>query len=291
MTLSKSLVDEAAPETREAAWDVQAPLTFIVRQATKPYFHSSALTGGPPKIFFESEEHMAAIRDMRPMADSLSLERQGFQLRRHETAVDDLYDDEMVDEVYEREIQVLLKEAVGADRVVVFDRTRRSDAETGAANRDGLRGPANRVHVDYTVASGPIRARDILGHEETDRVLSSGGRIVQINVWRPITGPVQRTPLAVAGAESIEPQDLIATDQIFPDRVGEIYQLAHGAEQRWYWVPRMEREEVLLIKGWDSLDDGRARFTPHGAFRMPDQSPDAPVRESIEVRTFLIFER
>ena len=102
---------------------------------------------------------------------------------------------------------------------------------------------------------------------------------------------MQRTPLAVAGAESIEPQDLIATDQIFPDRVGEIYQLAHGAEQRWYWVPRMEREEVLLIKGWDSLDDGRARFTPHGAFRLPDQSPDAPVRESIEVRTFLIFER
>ncbi len=52
----------------------------------------------------------------------------------------------------------------------------------------------------------------------------------------------------------------------------------------------MARDEVLLIKGWDSLDDGRARFTPHGAFELPDQDPSAPARESIEIRTYLIFE-
>jgi hypothetical protein len=52
----------------------------------------------------------------------------------------------------------------------------------------------------------------------------------------------------------------------------------------------MTRDEVLLIKGWDSLEDGRARFTPHGAFLLPDQDTDAPARESIEVRCHLIFE-
>ena len=52
----------------------------------------------------------------------------------------------------------------------------------------------------------------------------------------------------------------------------------------------MERNETLLIKGWDSLDDGRAKFTPHSAFPMPEQDPDAPARESIETRTYLIFE-
>ena len=121
-------------------------------------------------------------------------------------------------------------------------------------------------------------------------MLSSGGRIVQINVWRPIRGPVLRTPIALADAASVRPGELIATDQVFPDRVGEIYQLAHGPDQRWYWVPRMERDEVLLIKSWDSLDDGRARFTPHGAFKLDGQDPDAPPRESIEVRTYLVFE-
>jgi hypothetical protein len=52
----------------------------------------------------------------------------------------------------------------------------------------------------------------------------------------------------------------------------------------------MERDEVLLIKGWDSLNDGRARFTPHGAFQLPNQASGAPARESIEARTYLIFE-
>ena len=270
--------------------EVRAPLTFIVPQDSKPYFHSSALTGGLPKVFFETEERMVTIRDMRPLADGLSLDRHGFELRHHETAVDDLYDDEAVEEVYRREIEALLTAATGADRVVVFDHTRRSDRTSGAANPDGSRGPASRVHVDYTIASGPVRAADVLGAEAVARILAASGRIVQVNVWRPITGPVQRTPLALADASSIETEELVATDQVFPDRVGEIYQVAYGAAQRWYWAPRMARSEVLLIKGWDSLDDGRARFTPHGAFPLSDQSPDAPPRESIETRCYLVFE-
>ena len=113
---------------------------------------------------------------------------------------------------------------------------------------------------------------------------------MQINVWRPIRGPVRRSPLALADAGSVRPSELVATDQRFPDRVGEIYQLAHGEGQRWYWVPEMERGEVLLIKGWDSLDNGCARFTPHGAFQLAGQDPGAPPRESIEVRTYVVFE-
>ena len=275
---------------RHSEGEVRAPLTFIVPQDTKPCFHSSALTGGLPKVFFETEERVVTIQDMRPLAERLSLDRQGFELHHHDTAVDDLYDDDALEDVYRREIEALLKEATGADRVVVFDHTRRSDMASGAANPDGSRGPASRVHVDYTPTSGPVRAADVLGAEEVERVLATGGRIVQVNVWRPITGPVQRTPLALADAGSIETEELVATDQVFPDRVGEIYQLAYGPAQRWYWAPSMERSEVLLIKSWDSLDDGRARFTPHGAFPLSDQSPDAPPRESIETRTYLVFE-
>jgi len=270
--------------------EVRAPLTFIVPQDSKPYFQSSALTGGLPKVFFETEDREVTIRDMRRLADELSLDRHGFELRRHETVVEDLYDDAAVEAIYEPEVETLLKAATGADRVVVFDHTRRSDLANGAANPDGSRGPASRVHVDYTVASGPVRAADVLGAEAVEGLLATGGRIVQINVWRPITGPVQRTPLAVADAESVKPAELIATDQEFPDRVGEIYMLAYGAAQRWYWAPQIERDEVILIKSWDSLDDGRARFTPHGAFPLSGQDPGAPPRESIETRTYLVFE-
>lgn len=269
---------------------VRAPLTFIVPQDTKPSFHSSALTGGDPKIFFETEDREVTITDMRDIADELSLDREGFEWRRHATAVGDLYDDQAIADTYEPEIEVLLKQTTGADRVAIFDHTRRSDAPAGAANPDGSRGPASRVHVDYTYASGPQRAKDALGAEEVDRVLSSGGRIVQVNVWRPIAGPVRRSPLALADAASVAPDELVATDQVFPDRIGEIYQVAHGDGQRWYWAPEMRRDEIILIKGWDSLQDGRALFTPHGAFQLPDQDPSAPARESIETRTYLVFE-
>ena len=269
---------------------IVADLTFTLRQDAKPWFESSRITGGLPRYHFGSEDRPVTIHDMRADADRLSLDATGFELHRHETAVDALYDDGPLAAAYDRETGDLLKRLTGADIAVVFDRTRRSDAGAGAANPDGVRMPAARVHVDYTDDSGPKRARDVLGGETVDRVLGAGGRIVQINVWRPIRGPVERSPLALADAGSVPKEDLVATDQVFPDRVGEIYQLAYSPAHRWYWAPRMERGEVLLIKGWDSLDDGRARYTPHGAFALPDQDPAAPPRESIELRTFVAFE-
>ena len=270
--------------------EVRGALTFIRPQNTKPVFHSSALTGGVPEVFFEVEEHTVPIGDMREIADTLSIDREGFELLRHTTAVEDLYDDDAVDNQYYPEIEALLRQRFDADRVVIFDVTRRSDGGAGAQNRDGLRGPARRVHVDYTVKSGPQRVKDILGEAEAERLAASGARIIQVNVWRPIRGPVQRAPLALADASSVRPEELIATDQVFPDRVGEIYHLAHAPSQRWYFAPRMTPDEVLLIKGWDSLDDGRAQFTPHGAFELPDTDETAPPRESIELRTLVIVE-
>ena len=279
---------EAAPQTSAG---VNAALTFITPQDTKPVFESSAITGGAPRVFFDTERHTVAIHDMRPFADAFTLDREGFELLRHKTAVADLYDDDAVEKVYYREIEALLRSVTGASRVVIFDATRRSDAGAGAKNRDGLRGPASRVHVDYTAKSGPQRVKDLLGEDEAARLAASGARILQINVWRPIRGPVQRSPLALADASSVAREDLIATDQVFPDRVGEIYHLAHDPAQRWYYAPEMTPDEVLLIKGWDSLeDDGRARFTPHGAFDLPDAPDDAAPRESIEVRTLVVVE-
>lgn len=280
----------ASGSGREAMGEVTADLTYIVRQDTKPYFLSSALTGGDPEVFFSTEEVPSHIADMRRIAGGLSIDVNGFELRTWPAGDIDLYDDDDVAARYEPDLVEMLKAMTGADAVAIFDHTRRSDREQGANNPGGARRPASRVHVDYTVRSGPQRARDSLGEAEVDRILASGGRIVQVNVWRPITGPVLRAPLALADAASIPASDLVATDQRFPDRVGEIYQLAHGPGHRWYYAPEMTPDEVILIKGWDSLDDGRARFTPHGAFVHPGETPDMPARESIETRTYLVFE-
>jgi hypothetical protein len=269
---------------------IRASLTFITPSAIKPVFESSAYTGGAPRVYFDTERHDVDIHDMRPLAGAFSLDREGFELLQHQTTVRDLYDDEAIEQTYHPEIEALLREVTGASRVVIFDATRRSDGGAGARNRDGLRGPASRVHVDYTAKSGPQRVVDLLGEDEAHRLAASGARIVQINVWRPIRSPVQRSPLALADASSVAPEDLVATDQVFPDRVGEIYHFAYDPAQRWCYAPAMTPDEVLLIKGWDSLDDGRARFTPHGAFDLPDTPDSAPPRESIEVRTLAVIE-
>lgn len=274
------------PLSRSAA--LVAPLTFIAPNQVRPRFLSQALTGGDPVYEFETERHAVPIADMRIDGAAHSLDREGFALRRAPTAVADLYDDDAVVAAYAQEVRSLLREELGADQVAVFDATRRSDAGGGAANPDGARLPASRIHVDYTETSGPKRARDVLGAARVDHLLATGARIVQINVWRPIAGPVRRAPLALADAASVRPADLIATEQLFPDRVGEIYHLQHNPAQRWFYAPEMTRDEVLLIKGWDSAEDGRARFTPHSAFALPNQDPDAPSRESIEIRTFAV---
>jgi hypothetical protein len=270
--------------------DIQAALTFTQPQDSKPYFKSAALTGGAPEVHFSTENITVDIRDMRPIADCLALDRNGFELHHHRSAVSDFYNDADIKSVYEPELRTLLCRQTGADRVAIFDHTRRSDAAAGAMNPDGARLPASRVHADYTPASGQVRAADAFGADTVAALLAAGGRITQVNVWRPIKGPVLRAPLALARADSVPAESLIATDHIFPDRTGEIYQLAYDRQQAWFWAPEMMPDEVILIKGWDSIADGRAQFTPHGAFTLPGQQADSPPRESIESRCFLAFD-
>lgn len=277
-------------DTAIAPGTVEAALCFIVPQAEKPVFQSAAYTGSDPKIFFKVENRTVKIADIRNSATQPTIERKGFELLRSSTAVTDLNSDEEVANAYYPEIEALLKKRFGASRVVIFDATRRSDSGTGAANPDGRRGPAVRVHVDYTQKSGPQRLKDTIGEAEAKRLFEGGARVIQVNVWRPIKGPVLRSPIAMADASSIAKEELVATDQVFPDRVGEIYHLAYSPGQRWYYASEMQRDEVLLIAGWDSTDPEGSRCAAHGAFHLTNQDPDSPPRESIEIRTFVIIE-
>ncbi len=273
------LVGDAALE------DVTATLTYMVRSPEKPYVHTSALTGDAPRYFAEMERRVVTIRNARGIAGALSLDREGFEFWNHDTRVQDFGDDAEVECVYYPETERLLKKITGASRVVIFDHTRRSDDGT---EREGFRGPASRVHNDYTAWSGPERVRALLGADQAEAL--NGTRVAQVNVWRPIRSPVLRSPLALLDASSVAPKDLIATDHVYPDRVGEIYHLAYNPNQRWFYFPNMHRHEVVLIKGYDSLEDGRARFTPHTAFDDPTTPESAPARESIEVRTLVFFQ-
>jgi hypothetical protein len=129
--------------------------------------------------------------------------------------------------------------------------------------------------------------RDLLEPDMAARFLEH--RFAMVNVWRSVGLSAERMPLAVADARSMAPGDFVATDLVYEDRTGEIYQVANGPGQRWYYFAGMTRDEVVLLKCFDSARDGRARWTAHGAFENPKAAPATPPRESIEVRTVLSF--
>ena len=54
-----------------------------------------------------------------------------------------------------------------------------------------------------------------------------------ISTWRPLNSTLEDRPLALCDSRSVAPDDLIATDRILPDRVGEVYYLHHNPNQEW----------------------------------------------------------
>ena len=102
-------------------------------------------------------------------------------------------------------------------------------------------------------------------------------------------GPLLRSPLALCDAQTLSEENLVASDLRYPDRTGETYAVTYNPAQRWYYFPKMQADEAVLIRCFDSARSGAARFSAHGAFEDPASPPDAPPRESIEVRTLVFF--
>ena len=266
---------------------VEAALRYLEPMSGKPRSLEFEPPPGVPRTTAVYRDHTVTIRDVRPVASTLSLEREGFQLVSAASSVKDFNDEEAIQTLYYAETVSMLKEMTGALRVVVFDHTIRRRIPGATDRTDGIpRQPVPRVHNDYTVKSGPQRVRDLLGEDASDLLR---GRFAVINVWRPIRGPIQDAPLAVADAQSIDGDDLVATDLIYPDRTGEIYYVKFNPSHRWFYASAMRQDEVLLIKCFDSADDGRARFVPHSAFEDPTTPAGASPRESIELRTLVFY--
>ncbi|MGF6441196.1 hypothetical protein QF002_002005 [Paraburkholderia youngii] len=219
-----------------------------------------------------------------PPPGGLSLDRNGFELHRHTSARVDFADPAAIERIYYPESEALLKRWTGAKRVVIFDHTLRDGRATRAS---GVREPVKYIHNDQTFVSGPRRVRDHLPPHEAEQFLK--GRVAIVNLWRPIGWPVETSPLALCDARSIALNDLVPSDLIYPDKVGETYAFVFDPHHRWYYFPLMTPDEVLLLKIYDSAGDDVARLTAHTAFDDPSSRPDARPRRSIELRSLLFF--
>ena len=264
---------------------VQARVQYVIPAATKPFSYEYDPPAGIPRRSATFDERRIQIHDARQLVVPPSLDDEGFAFHRQPTRVSDFYDAAEVEAIYYPELERLLLDATGARLILIFDHTVRGDA---ASSRNGqtIHEPVHRVHNDYTPHSGPRRVRDLLPSGTANRLLRH--RVLEINAWRPIRGPLRTMPLAVCDATSMKPDDFVACDLIYRDRVGEIFYVAYSERHRWYYYPDMHRDEVLLLKCFDS-DRARGGVGAHAAFEHPHTPANALPRESIEARAFAFF--
>ena len=276
-----------ATAREQEAGSLEALLTYTVDTGVKPVNETMGPGNLNRRRTGKIQQHPVTIRDGRPLRGEFTLEEHGFEFIDHETAVEDFFDADQLKSVYYPEIERLVKDRTGAQRVLIFDHTLRSGDE--ATRQEKLvREPVKSVHNDYTEWSAPQRVRDLLPADEAEVFLERRFAIVQ--VWRPIRHPIQSDPLAICDARTIAPGDLIAAERRYPDRVGETYRISYNPDHRWYYFPNMRRNEALVFKVYDSEKDGRARFTAHTSFDDPTSPPDAPRRESIEMRLLVFYD-
>lgn len=280
-------------QAQSAAGDVEARIAYFDQEGERPQTLVYPKTSGREIVRPKQSLYDMIVRDCRSLDEAPTLDDAGFELHRHRSAIPDFYDEADVVKNYYPEIVALLKAKTGAIDVIVFDNNTRS-AVRSAAGQHGVREPVEGAHVDYTPSSGPRRAREIL--TDAGKLEYADRRLALVNVWRPIVGPVEDHPLTVCDERTTTRDDFVEVeihhfaeeDLERPRHSGQVYSLRHNPRHRWYFASSMQPDEVLFLKGWVS-EPGRACFTPHTGFKNPAHPPDFVPRESIEVRTLVVF--
>ncbi|WP_305097976.1 CmcJ/NvfI family oxidoreductase [Croceibacterium aestuarii] len=258
--------------------DVKAAIGYSERTEQKPYFYANA----HEKDFVPLKPAEVTIRDARDI--DAGLDREGFALVEHKSAVADLTDLDQVANVHRSEIADLLERLTGCDEVVMTPMGILRFSEKSGANAEHDNShPARFVHVDMSKEAA--RAMRDRGAPEGKTPVRSA----QYNVWRSLAGGTQDVPLGLCAYPSVAEEDLIECDAIFDPLDGSPewsfgnYLLAANPTHEWFYYSDMRPDEAIVFKTSES-DPARAQLMPHGAFDNPLAGPDAPPRVSLEMR-------
>ena len=122
--------------------DVRSSINYMVAMAQKPARYLCTPPPGAPELNWQLESQSVQVHDGRPRLSLLSIEKQGFTLRREETTVTDFYDHEQVLDTYYPEVEQLVREMTGARKVLAFDSTCGTGQRPSAERPERFRLPA-----------------------------------------------------------------------------------------------------------------------------------------------------
>jgi len=292
--LSQSARAEAAHQnTEDSTYIPRGDANVIVNyfrppeDGSVPFNYVEDPPEGQPKRNFGDFDVQIRVHDIRGKESEYNLDKDAFLLVSGvpQSAEKDFVDDDSIKKNYYPEVEKLILDNVpGSNKVFLFDHTIRR------SNPNAPRAPVTRVHIDQTVKSATQRVHHHLP-EEAEKLLEGRYRI--INIWRPLNGPVQASPLAFASSSTLRDEDLIPVEHRYPDRTGETAGIRYNEGLKWHYVSGMKNDERLFLECFDSeslkpgteVQGGRV---PHTAITDPRTPKGATGRESIEVRA-LVF--
>ncbi|KAH6973824.1 hypothetical protein BKA56DRAFT_592590 [Ilyonectria sp. MPI-CAGE-AT-0026] len=227
--------------------------------------------------------------DVRGHEDRFCLDTHGFQMLKHSSKMpnEDFENDAIIRSTYYPEIETLIKNALGASKVFIFEHTPRLHVPyKQGCGCDRKRRPLISAHIDQTKEASIQRVQYHMG-SEAEELLKN--RFQVVNVWRPLFGPLRDFPLTLGDARSFDlDRDGEATDLVFPHYVGESINLYHHPDHKWYYISDQMRDEVWLFKNYDSKQ-GVAPAAPHCSFDLQEGKYIERPRESIEIRALVFF--
>ncbi|KAK5662534.1 hypothetical protein OQA88_8446 [Cercophora sp. LCS_1] len=142
--------------------------------------------------------------------------------------------------------------------------------------------PLFRVHCDASENTHKHRL-PLLRPNDADELMK--GRIRLVSVWRKLSEHLQDTPLALCDARTVDRQDLVPMDVVYPHLADEVYEVRHNKNHRWFYNRSMKTNDVAIFKLHDS--HSKAKVCPHSAFVDPSIPSNTPPRLSIEVKIMI----
>jgi len=218
------------------------------------------------------------VQDVRAAVSDTSFERASVGFAAFKTDVDVLNNDRAWQPMYEAEIQNLLKTELDIEDVIIFDHTVRIDDDFSD------RKPARNVHSDYSNDGAQQRLIDLLGQKQAADWAAA--HYAFINVWRPVEAAINSSPLGFVVPASVNEEDWILLDLIYPDRHGQILGLAANPAHEWIYRSKMTPHEVAYFNIFDN--HGRPSIA-HSALDMIENPELHTVRKSIESRTLVRY--
>jgi hypothetical protein len=283
MAKTDAIAVSEAPAGSVPHGTVQVEIKFYKApvDGAQPFLYKGKPPEGLPDMNYTEPALPVTLNDVRGREDEFSLDKDAFQPLQGVLCVpyEAIQSEETIQRTWYPAVEELLLNKIrGAHRVIIFDYVIRMESV------NTHRKPLYTAHADQTRQAAAARVRLCIPDPgEAEQALRGRYRI--INVWKPLKGPVQSSPLARAG--SVQSTELVPIKFHLPHRTGEIIGVAFNQAQEWMYWSGMQPDECLLLKCSDS-DESVASLVPHSAFYDPRTPLNAPGRESIEFRALVL---